>query len=343
MMLVTAVLVLAAVRWFHMCSPYDRKPAYYYPGRPYMTAAFLMAVLLIPYIVHPSGTDTWLLVRVYFFPFICFIATWVILGYFANVMQRKRWTWPVIAVGIPVISALLFFFVLAVWPGEQIARPRLAGLIIDLLGAGTTVMCLVALWKVRKWADRFDEDDYSNPVDFPVRFARRVILITLISLALLCAGAIADNRFFMCLVQLLLTIGFTLVLIASLHPNRHREFEEFDKPSAASGDGHANEILAAVRKVVEADEAFLEPHLTLNDVATRSGYNRTYVASVIKSHFGGFFKYVNTLRLTYAEEYRQKHPNASIAEIVSESGFGSRQTYYNVKERLGITPPPSSR
>lgn len=36
---VAICLVCAAVRWFHMCPPYNRNPRYYYPGRPYVTAA----------------------------------------------------------------------------------------------------------------------------------------------------------------------------------------------------------------------------------------------------------------------------------------------------------------
>ena len=29
---INTCLVVAAVRWFHMCRPYDRNPHYYYPG-----------------------------------------------------------------------------------------------------------------------------------------------------------------------------------------------------------------------------------------------------------------------------------------------------------------------
>lgn len=63
--------------------------------------------------------------------------------------------------------------------------------------------------------------------------------------------------------------------------------------------------------------------------------NRTYVAGIFKTEFGGFFHYVNSLRLQYADEYRAAHPNASVGEIAEASGFGSRQSYYSVKEELG--------
>lgn len=58
------------------------------------------------------------------------------------------------------------------------------------------------------------------------------------------------------------------------------------------------------------------------------------MAGIFKTEFGGFFHYVNTLRLRYADEYRAAHPKASVAEIAEASGFGSRQSYYSVKETI---------
>ena len=40
------------------------------------------------------------------------------------------------------------------------------------------------------------------------------------------------------------------------------------------------------------------------------------------------------LRTARADRYREAHPRASVVEIASESGFGSRQTYYPVKAKL---------
>ena len=61
---------------------------------------------------------------------------------------------------------------------------------------------------------------------------------------------------------------------------------------------------AAIRKVVEVDQAYLDSHLTLQDVAVRCGYNRTYISGLVKSELGGF-----------------------------AAGFGSLQTYYAVNSK----------
>ena len=50
-MYIMGCLVIAAVRWFHMCRPYDRNPLYYYPGRKATTLAYLMSLTLIPSLI----------------------------------------------------------------------------------------------------------------------------------------------------------------------------------------------------------------------------------------------------------------------------------------------------
>ena len=94
------------------------------------------------------------------------------------------------------------------------------------------------------------------------------------------------------------------------------------------------EILAAIRTVVEEQEAYLDPHLTLQDVADRSGYNRTYISGLVKSEYGSFFSYINNLRIRHVDNYQKDNPSATMQEAVEASGFNSRQAYYGVKKRL---------
>ncbi len=93
-------------------------------------------------------------------------------------------------------------------------------------------------------------------------------------------------------------------------------------------------MLAAIREVVEGQQSFLEAHLTLQDVADRCGYGRTYISTLIKEEMGGFYAYVNRLRLAYVEEYLQAHPEATLGEAIDMAGFGSRPTYYHMRQKL---------
>lgn len=93
-------------------------------------------------------------------------------------------------------------------------------------------------------------------------------------------------------------------------------------------------IKQQIHKAVVEDKLFLKPHLTLEDVASQCRYGRTYLSKVFKQELGGFFNYVNELRLNYADEYIRNHPLATLDEVAMASGFTSRQAFYSVKRRL---------
>ena len=351
-------LCVAVVRWFHMCQPYDQKPGYYYPGRPYATAIHLVTLLLFPYVLHPDSTDAWFLMKTYFLPMEMFLLTILLFGYFGSVMKRLKWKAHAIATGIPVVLGLTASFVLAMIPGEQLADASLArkaDIVIYALGGLTTLAGLASVHTVLKWAKSLDEDDFSSPLDFPVRFARRTVMMYVGTALLLWTNALLDSPLVMAILMLVLSATSVVLLIMTLHPNRNGPEvleEEEEAPAPETGDNPEEEtggntiydrklaeakissIIYAIQAVVVEREAYLEPHLTLQDVADRTGYSRTYIAGIFKSELGGFFTYINTLRLEYAEAFQRQHPNASINEVATESGFSSRQTYYSAKAKL---------
>ncbi|MBQ4388815.1 MAG: helix-turn-helix transcriptional regulator [Bacteroidales bacterium] len=94
------------------------------------------------------------------------------------------------------------------------------------------------------------------------------------------------------------------------------------------------EILGLIRRYVEDQQAYLDSHLTLGKLSQDCGCNRTYVSALLNERLGGFFNYVNRCRLAHAEDYKQKNPRADVDEVALESGFNSRQSYYNARKRL---------
>jgi len=348
---ITTGLVVAAVRWFHMCHPYDRNPQYYYPGRPFLVAFYLNALALIPYAIHPESGDAWYLARIYFLPVTLFYNLILLSSYFGTVMQRKRWQRPILVLGCPVALGLVAALVLAIWPGEQVGESiscRTANYILYALGIVTTIACIYAMAMVLQHAKQVDTDDFSNPADFPVVAARRWMMLVGLNLAACWTAALTDSRTVMAVVMLLLSTTAVIFIVTVLHPNRNRPMEEPEAESEDEAEATAEgqvyqraisaqrrlEILYAVTTVVEEQEAFLEPHLTLQDVAERCGYNRSYVAGLIKSEMGGFYTYVNRLRLQHVEDYLQNNPSSTVQEAAEESGFSSRKAYYSAKAKL---------
>jgi AraC-like DNA-binding protein len=337
---VTTCIVVAAVRWFHMCRPYNRNPRYYYPGRPFVTAAWLSSLCLIPYVLNPESTDAWLLARMYFLPVTLYHFVIILFSYFGSVMQWKKWLSPVIIAGTPVVLALLFTLVVAIIPGEQASLHSVTTFLLQILGLLITAVCFTAIAIVWVWASRFDPDDFSNPADFPVTQARRWLVMVLLNTALCWTGALMGSPAVLAEIQILISFSCVLFVITALHPNRSREVAEPSQESPEQVRQHRiprkkqEEILSAVKTVVESQEAFLDPHLTLQDVADRSGYSRTYISGLVKSELGGFVNYVNRLRLAYVDSYLKDNPDATLGEAIDAAGFGSRPTYYSMKSKM---------
>lgn len=339
---IAIALAMAAVRWFHMCRPFDRNPKYYYPGRPFVVVVYLCSLTLLPYVLHPDSTDAWFLARLYFFPVTLYNFTILLYAYFGGVMGWRKWHAPMIVIGFPVGVSLLVAVVLALVPGDQVGV--ISPWVMYILGIMITAVCFAAMWLVLRWTRQFDEDEFSNPADFPVVFARRWSVMIVVNMVICWVGALAGSPVLLAVISLLLATASVLFIITALHPHRNRPLEEEADASSESASKPApsrkkqKEILDAIQTVVVQQEAFLNPHLTIQDVADRSGYSRSYIAGLFKSEFGGFFPYINRLRLQHVDEYLQQHPAAPLQEALEASGFNSRQTYYSVKARLEKQP-----
>ena len=94
-----------------------------------------------------------------------------------------------------------------------------------------------------------------------------------------------------------------------------------------------NLLIKTIRAEVEERQAFLDPGLTLASLAIRCRTNRTYVSSALME-LGGFFNYINHLRLSFADNWKKAHPNTTLEQVALASGFHSRQTFYNVRRQL---------
>lgn len=75
------------------------------------------------------------------------------------------------------------------------------------------------------------------------------------------------------------------------------------------------------------EQAFLNPKLTLSDLALRVGTNRTYLSNYINQTLNQtFFDYINAHRLTYATELLLT-TNYTLEVIAEKSGFNSLSTF----------------
>lgn len=87
-------------------------------------------------------------------------------------------------------------------------------------------------------------------------------------------------------------------------------------------------------------EGYVKPGLTIKDLADDLRTNRTYLSEYIKTTYDTTFRgWITTLRIDYAKDRMSQHPEQTIAEISSESGFLSMSHFMRTfKEREGCSP-----
>ena len=111
--------------------------------------------------------------------------------------------------------------------------------------------------------------------------------------------------------------------------------------TAILGKARSNDTLTAqFQQLMMGEQLFLQPGLTLADVAERLRTNKTYVSKMVNQTYNlGFPEVMNILRVDYAEDYLRKHPDATQEEVAKACGFVSASSFNSTFKRItGYTP-----
>ena len=99
-------------------------------------------------------------------------------------------------------------------------------------------------------------------------------------------------------------------------------------------------LLSRFQHLMMEEQLFLQPSLTLTDVAERLHSNKTYVSKMVNRTYNlGFPEVLNILRVDYAEQFIRKHLDATQEEIARACGFLSASSFNSTFKRItGFTP-----
>jgi AraC-like DNA-binding protein len=113
--------------------------------------------------------------------------------------------------------------------------------------------------------------------------------------------------------------------------------EKLFQTMASSWD---DSLLTRFQTLILNDQLFLQPSLSLADVAEKLHTNKTYVSKMVNNAYNmSFPELLNILRIDYAEQYILNHPDAKQAEIAQVCGFLSASSFNNMfKKVTGLTP-----
>ena len=87
-------------------------------------------------------------------------------------------------------------------------------------------------------------------------------------------------------------------------------------------------------------QLFLQPGLSLQDVAERLDTNKTYVSKMVNNTYNmGFPELLNILRVDFAEQYLLHNREAKQTEVAAACGFQSASSFNNIFKKItGLTP-----
>lgn len=111
-------------------------------------------------------------------------------------------------------------------------------------------------------------------------------------------------------------------------------------PMAGVATSGYDKIMDSFRKYMDKDYGYLNPTLSIEEIARVLNTNRTYVSKLVNLYYGMTFRdYLNKKRLDYAKQLMADEPDASLEYIAAKSGFqSSTQFIRKFRETEGLTP-----
>lgn len=220
---VVTCLMFAAVRWFHVCPGAKENKSYYHPDRKTITLLYAVPVILFPYIFNPASHGSWLLVKGYYPLTHLFYCAVLLFNYFGKVRQWERWHLSGIISSVLVFASVILLFAVALWPGLQIstAMEELLTIIIFSVGLLMTIYCGMAMWQVWQWIHEYSTDNFSNTEDFPLTYARSVLIIPVIHALLVWPMVLLDSPTWLAAMQIMLSV-FNVIFLISILPSKRK-------------------------------------------------------------------------------------------------------------------------
>lgn len=220
---VVTCLMFAAVRWFHVCPGAKENKSYYHPDRKIITLLYAVPVILFPYIFNPASHGSWLLVKGYYPLTHLFYCAVLLFNYFGKVKQWERWHLSGIISSVLVFASVILLFAVALWPGLQIstAMEELLTIIIFSVGLLMTIYCGMAMWQVWQWIHEYSTDNFSNTEDFPLTYARSVLIIPVIHALLVWPMVLLDSPTWLAAMQIMLSV-FNVIFLISILPSKRK-------------------------------------------------------------------------------------------------------------------------
>lgn len=344
----TTALTFAAVRWFHTCQAPRERRQYIWPDRKLQCLVYLCAVVLLPYVVNPTDGAAWTLWKSYLPGCYYFYAGLLLLCFFGTVKQWSQWRAVSWMAALMVIAAMLPLLLGAWLPMGVLSADGMAVWQYVVVVESLVMMGYagLAMYQVKHWLNEARDQNYSNPDDFPSDYARRVWLAPVLLTPLLWPAFIFDSPRLLAVQNVLLAVGNVVLLLNTMPAWRRAVIltggdGDDEDDDADTNDRHDEQTAQRIAQTADeidgylvGQQAYLNPHLKIDDVVAHCSYGRSYVSQTFRQRYCSFAACVNRLRLQHFDRYTADHPELTKEAAANAAGFPSYNAYYRAKSRM---------
>jgi AraC-like DNA-binding protein len=269
---------------------------------------------------------------------------WSALTYTVFVAEAVKPGWAtarrLLALALPFAA---FTAVYACWPRHEVVWAY-----VLFLWCYAWTVVIVGFWQVRRYI-LYVRANYSNIDHIDVSWMIPVFIFAVVSqLSWLVTSVYAtqtgDVVYYVSAILLWLMVLYSSweyrpITVVEEAPTESetdssRQAPQPKGPSASLADG-------LLERVVDEQQLYLNPNLTLQDLAQALKSNRTYVSNYLSQSRGQtFYDYINQLRIERVSlPMMQRHPEYKLEHVARESGFASISTFRRAFiKQTGQTP-----
>ena len=141
---------------------------------------------------------------------------------------------------------------------------------------------------------------------------------------------------------------FIIVLAYVALGQSRLQFADTREPAKSNGKYHrsglqdhtAQYYLNKLNGLMAAEQYFLDSDLSMQSLADRVGISPHHLSQILNEQLEKtFYDYVNEQRVEYARQLLLKEPRRPMIEIALQSGYNSKNSFYNAfKRHTGTTP-----
>lgn len=256
-----------------------------------------------------------------------------LIGYTCLIYELIRPGWASFRKVLWMLLAYIPFFASwFLWHDELVIRCYITCLF--LAGA---VIFLLWLREARRYV-RYIRDNYSNIDEINISWLRVVAWFFITCQLLWVVISIISHPLTDCLYYILSIILWQITLEHVLR-QKPLSIEITDPDELAPTCKYS--FAKTLPAIIEEEELYLNPTLSIKELASHIGTNRTYLSKYF-THIQQttFYDYINRLRIEKKSiPLMQCHPEYTLEKIAAESGFQSLSTFYRSFLKLkGIKP-----